>query len=245
MVRTWNWGAKTTEPLPQTTTIWGIKMRKVLGLALLALCGSAQAATIIYDGPDFVNDAGIGTDEIPDTRATFTIELLPIFGGAVFAVTLDGPMTVERSNHVNGGLYNGSVDTEITDMVLTGGGMTLRAGVDQGVAATYGGIQQTGDSIADSWFNIFFEIDGTPFGTLHNNDPYVLEAEIDQIYPAEETIYMPPDSAPIALYDGGNTLVGHATASSHAITPIPAAVWLFGSALGGLGWMRRRSLKAA
>jgi hypothetical protein len=219
-------------------------MRKFIAIFIFSLSGMAQASTICADS-DFVNTCGNGTDDIPDTHASFTIELLPIFGGAIFGVTLDGPMTVERTGHVNGGLYTGSVNTEITDMVLTGGGLTLRAGVLQGVTPTFGGIQQTGDSIADSWFNIFFEIDGTPFGTLHNNDPYVLEAEIDQIYPAEDTTYMPPDSSPIALYDAGNTLVGHATASSHTITPIPAAVWLFGSALGGLGWMRRRSTRVA
>jgi hypothetical protein len=35
---------------------------------------------------------------------------------------------------------------------------------------------------------------------------------------------------------GGSVAVGIA----YNIVPIPAAVWLFGSALAGLGWIRRR-----
>jgi hypothetical protein len=45
------------------------------------------------------------------------------------------------------------------------------------------------------------------------------------------------------IYDGG-TITGVSAITSGSITanvvPIPAAVWLFGSALAGLGWMRRR-----
>jgi len=35
---------------------------------------------------------------------------------------------------------------------------------------------------------------------------------------------------------------GTATAFSSSVVPVPAAVWLFGSALGLMGWMRRKSI---
>ena len=44
------------------------------------------------------------------------------------------------------------------------------------------------------------------------------------------TIYGPSDFTSVTL---DNVVLG-------AAVPVPAAVWLFGSALGGLGWMRRR-----
>ena len=37
--------------------------------------------------------------------------------------------------------------------------------------------------------------------------------------------------------DGVASLTGSVSASN---VPIPAAIWLFGSALAGLGWMRRK-----
>ena len=43
----------------------------------------------------------------------------------------------------------------------------------------------------------------------------------------------------IAGYDDG--LSGNTSGKFASVVPVPAAVWLFGSALGMLGWMRRRS----
>jgi hypothetical protein len=43
------------------------------------------------------------------------------------------------------------------------------------------------------------------------------------------------------IYDGGYVSPQmFITGGSVSAVPVPAAVWLFGSALGGLGWMRRR-----
>ena len=43
----------------------------------------------------------------------------------------------------------------------------------------------------------------------------------------------------IAGYDDG--VSGNTSGKFASAVPVPAAVWLFGSALGMLGWMRRRS----
>jgi hypothetical protein len=43
------------------------------------------------------------------------------------------------------------------------------------------------------------------------------------------------------FYDDPSTYEGEVSGGSVSAVPIPAAVWLFGSALAGLGWIRRRS----
>ena len=44
---------------------------------------------------------------------------------------------------------------------------------------------------------------------------------------------------PTDLYVNSDTNFGPYTVSA-SVVPVPAAVWLFGSALGALGWLRRR-----
>jgi hypothetical protein len=48
-------------------------------------------------------------------------------------------------------------------------------------------------------------------------------------------------SAPLPLV-GFGTSFDNLVMTTPTLVPIPAAVWLFGSALGGLGWMRRRKI---
>jgi hypothetical protein len=44
--------------------------------------------------------------------------------------------------------------------------------------------------------------------------------------------------------NGGTTIAGLSNVRAFSAVPIPAAVWLFGSGLGLLGWMRRKSIVA-
>ena len=43
-----------------------------------------------------------------------------------------------------------------------------------------------------------------------------------------------------AIQDQGFTVVAYEVSPTTAV-PIPAAVWLFGSALAGLGWFKRKA----
>lgn len=52
-----------------------------------------------------------------------------------------------------------------------------------------------------------------------------------------ESVYIELDSAFDALFERNFRTTGFATTT----IPVPAAVWLFGSALGLLGWVRRRA----
>jgi hypothetical protein len=216
-----------------------MNMRNSLWTILLITIGSAQANTICTDA-DFVNTCGNGTIEtavLRDSRLLISFNFEHVGGGDADFDGL-GRAIIERTDHVNGGLYNGSVNTEITDYVAYIGGAIseFRLGVDRGVAATTGAIQQTGAGTADSSFNMFFEANSV-FGTLHNNDALFLEAEISQI-PGFGTVYSFDGS--IDVYDDSNIVQGKLSRFRMVVTPIPAAVWLFGSALAGLGWVRRK-----
>ena len=56
-----------------------------------------------------------------------------------------------------------------------------------------------------------------------------------------------PDARAYTMDDflnGGGNIADLSNVRAFSAVPIPAAVWLFASALGGLGWMRRRKVTA-
>ena len=106
------------------------------------------------------------------------------------------------------------IDIEITSFVETAGAITLTL-----VNTAPGQItEQSGDpALADIFFDVFFEIEGTPFGTLHNTQALRVEAVIDQIPPFN--VDMVGVNVPLALYDGNGVLVAQMTAAAHAVVP--------------------------
>jgi len=50
------------------------------------------------------------------------------------------------------------------------------------------------------------------------------------------------DHVEATVYELDNIYERFAFSGTVSAVPVPAAVWLFGSALGGLGWMRRRKI---
>lgn len=142
-------------------------------------------------GPHWVDKCPAGTDGAPST-AVVTIEI-PC-GGASQKVILRGPTKIERQAGVPH-----IIDTEIVSMVLTGGGgggITLRAGVNEGVSTpTLGKIEELANpALAKAFFDVYFEID-TPLGTLHNRIPHHMEAIIDRVPPIR-VWHFPIDGAP-------------------------------------------------
>ena len=104
-----------------------------------------------------------------------------------------------------------TIDTEMLSMELSGsspllGELRLRAGADAGVSIpTLGLIQELGDPlVVDSFFNVFFEVD-TPLGTLHNNIPMQVRADIEQV-PPFLVGYQSQNS--VQLLDAGNNPTG-------------------------------------
>ncbi len=138
------------------------------------------------------------------------------------------------------------IETEIVSMILTGSGFTLRVGDGIGNLSSDNSLYSPGaidelpsyinpappssDSTVDStmghsFFEIFFELEGTPWGTLHNqaDKPLIMETVISKVPPLSsgfEAIYGGNvASLPILLYDASETavacLVGH---PKHTVT---------------------------
>ncbi len=159
-------------------------MRHALGVILLLVVGSANAATIVYSSEDVVT--GIGGLDIGGTLYNVDFEALggfSTFGGEVDFWS-DGEEAFAASLAINATLN--SIGEELT--------ITVNNSFETFYLVNWG----DGD----------FATENLRFG------PWVV-VEID-----------------------GPRNPDYVTAWS--VVPLPAAVWLFGSALAGLGWFRRR-----
>jgi hypothetical protein len=138
-------------------------------------------------------------------------------------VTMTGPTTVEvdLGSLGDAGQNNREeVQTEMVQMDLTGsspfyGSLTLRVSptmpslgeIEETTNNTPGVLDIppfTGTGGADSFFDIFFEVD-TAAGTLHNNVPKHMETMIFNKPPGNETIYQSPEVIPLLDQNNGTT----------------------------------------
>ena len=232
----------------------------VIGAAVLAFAASAGAGG---PGAHWIDTLPAGVDIMP-TEAHLGIDT-DLNGVPDLNVLLTGSMQQNRSDPMDDSItYPGTraidghldvIDTEIVSMSLTGGGLTLRAGTAQGLATpTYGNIaEQSGDSFwGDSFFDVFFEIDGTASGTIHNNAALRIEAAIDRIPFLPGTLYDLVLAQPLPLYDAQEDHVANLTNDLYSplggggeggitvnpIVPLPAAAWMGMAMLGSLGAAR-------
>lgn len=79
-------------------------------------------------------------------------------------------------------------------------------------------------------------IDGQP-------TPFILELDVAHVALGDRfTIDLAPSGVKATIGLDAVAVTGDSASSTHVDTiPIPAAAWLFGSALGMLGWLKRRS----
>ncbi|NEO55722.1 MAG: PEP-CTERM sorting domain-containing protein [Okeania sp. SIO3B5] len=165
-----------------------------LGLSAIAIFGVPESAKAIDCGanfpsgsPGWVNDCPGGIDMF-DSLLNFELELDLLGDDGIpettVSLTASGPTKIWRGDGANG-----TIETEIFDLRLTGtssdfGDFTIIAGdgigngLDDGRLHSFGAITQRTDDIgtpedesalADSFFEVFFEIQGLPIGSLSNN----------------------------------------------------------------------------
>lgn len=118
------------------------------------------------------------------------------------------------------------IDTEIIGMSLTGGGVTLRAGTMSGSAqplqASRGVVaeQPSNPNLADSFFDVFFEIEISPGTYGYNHAPIRVAQTIDCMPPKGNYYHLggcvPLYSSPIP---GAGVLIGNLVQANHFTYP--------------------------
>jgi hypothetical protein len=125
------------------------------------------------------------------------------------------------------------IDTEIISMCLTGSGVTLRAGAGLGpgsLRASLGAIsEQPGDpEWADSFFDVFVEVNLGDTVLLYNQTPLRLDADINCVPPKVSYIHpvtcLPLYTSP--LYGQGTHVANLVTAEHHVFPDTAVAIEL-------------------
>ena len=148
----------------------------------------------------------------------------------LLGVTLNGPTVIKRGPVIAGTLDN--IQTEIVQLALSGSHPVLgQIFVSQSLTRPSEGkiTEQENSSSgmdfpADSFFDIFFEVELTTLGViLHNQDPLHLECKIEEI-PPELCAYEPPVPDPIPLYDDEKNVIAFIEHAMHI--PLPPNEYL-------------------
>ena len=224
-----------------------------LAITAASLCfvsGTALAVPVCGPGPHWVDSCSGGLDTFPSI-ATVGVDT-DLNDSEDFSLLLSGPTTVFRSDPLDTpdpldpGHLN-TIPTEIVALSLTGAGFTLIAGdgignlTSDGPLFTPGEITEQPDNVffADSFFDVFFELQGTPFGPLSNLDPLRVEAVIGEVVPLG--IPFTFAGPPVGLFDAGGTERLRITSVRHTPVPEPATLILLGIGItGAFMYMRKR-----
>lgn len=204
----------------------------------------------------WVDNTPGGTDVIFGTTALHGIDF--DFDGVVdvqLFLTQVGPFNVQRSGPLDdSGLFPGLrptdghldvIDTEMVSLVMTGSGITMHVGAGTGnggsLLPSLGAIaEQPGDStLAESFFDVFFEIDLGGGNFLYNHDPLRLETVIHEVPPLGEDYFYLGTGLELWTDPLGGDLFGQMVIAVHSV-PAPGAALLGMLGLGLVGWVKRR-----
>ena len=231
------------------------KLPFALAAAVMAaglLAAPAQAAPICGPGAHWIDSCAAGLDTF-SSLATVGIDL-DFDSTPDLSLVLSGPTIVQRSGPLDDSVnfpglrpvdgHLDVIDTEIVSLTLTGAGVTLRAGagfIASGLPSLGAFAEQPGDpTIADSFFDIFFEIDILALGmTLHNTTAFLLAALILEVPPLSIN-YVHPLPDPVLLFNVQGEPVAQLINAVHTPVPEPATLAMFAIGLAGLGFMMRR-----
>jgi len=143
--------------------------------------------------------------------------------GEESAVNLNGPTLIRRNNKPSDKDGDGldEINTEIVAMELTGGGITVRESasmMSRGLIEEQANTSQgTLDFPADSFFDVFFEVDLGGV-ILHNETPFRLACKIEEI-PPFLCFYVPPIREPIVLLNAQGVKIATLLHGKHI--PLP------------------------
>jgi hypothetical protein len=185
-------------------------------------------------GPHWVDECAAGVDEMP-SGATVGIDL-DLDCRPDTSLVLRGPVLIRRSAPLDDSLnfpgtrpndgHLETLDTEIVSMTLSGGGVVFTAGAGLGrggvLSPSLGVIlEQSGDDrAADSFFDMFFEIDLGAGRFAYNLMPLRVESKIDCIPP--DATYIHPTGC-LPLYDspvpGAGDIIAQLVTADHSTFP--------------------------
>ncbi len=179
--------------------------------------GPSAPCSVAGPGPHWMHVPPLppGTDSIT-TNALVAVDL-NFDGIADQQLILNGPTHVRRGPSVDdSAAYPGVreadghldvIDTEILSMSLAGPGITLTAGAGQGaipLRPTLGAIAEAPEdpSLADSFFDVFFEIDLGGGQRLYNQEPLRVRNSISCVPPDE--IFLAAPATRLGLFTSPN-----------------------------------------
>lgn len=222
-------------------------------LAVAAFPGIVNADPICGPGPHWIDTCAGGDDLITGTVGIHTIE---IFGFGIITASLSqqGDFIVSRSNPLDDsaqfpGLrpvdgHLDVIDTEIVELTLSGGGITMTVGspFNPVLTPTLGAIvEDPGDPLlGDSFFDVFFELDLGGGFLVYNQTAVRMGSTIPSVPPDLGLFPYLGTDLPIALFDapaGGNQ-VGRLLEATHIPAPGAALLALLG--LPMVGWVKKR-----
>ena len=169
-------------------------------------------------------------------------------------IPLEGPVVVRRTPGPEG--PPAQIDTEMVEMELTGstpfGLIVVRAGSELGLPPSTGAIveQVPGtDWPADSFFDVFFELTGTPYGPLRNWPPepcHVAGVITDPPgIPPYDIDYRSDEFVPVT--DGDGIIRARVLVVRHTPLPCPSvpamADWSIVGAVVGVGGLAMLMLR--
>jgi hypothetical protein len=233
----------------------------ILASLALVLAGSDARAYDCGPGAHWVDTCAAGLDVMPATGAVVGIDTL--FDGNLdeeedVSVVMGGPTTIQRQAAgddsanfplmfpVDGHLD--VIDTEIVSLSLTGGGIKLWAGQgpspNSGVVLdpSFGTIFEQGGnaSLADSFFDVFFEVDLGGGVFVYNHDLLRIETvDIPGVPPIPQEYIHPEGVVWLWTLPVGGDHIANLVTAVH-ITPEPGTGFLLGAGLIALAAARRR-----
>lgn len=149
---------------------------------------------------------------------------------------LNGPTTVQRGDpYTPPTADTRTVDTEIISMDLVGrspqlGTVRLRESSTQPSTGQVSQQNPDSDFPADSFFDVFVEIDVPNVGTLHNEQPIRMNCSalgLQSIPPLFDIFLMPPQNEPIPLFNEKGEQMGAITRVAHLPVPDREYVFIF------------------